>query len=46
MQLQAHALIKDALQSAARSLWAIEPPDIVLNQTPKIALGEKVKVGA
>jgi arginyl-tRNA synthetase len=40
MQLQVHGLIKDALQSAARSLWGIDPPDIVLNQTPRIALGE------
>src|SRR5687767_9630999 len=40
MQLQVHALIKDALQSAARSLWSIEPPEIVLNQTPRIDLGE------
>src|SRR5688572_20974211 len=40
MQLQAHALIKDALRSAIRSLWNVEVPDIVLNQTPKIEMGE------
>jgi arginyl-tRNA synthetase len=40
MQLQAHALIKDALRSAIRSLWNVEVTDIVLNQTPKIEMGE------
>ena len=40
MQLQAHALIKDALRSSIHSLWNIEVSDVVLNQTPKIELGE------
>src|SRR5688572_19879250 len=40
MQLHAHALIKDALRSAIRSLWNIEIDDVVLNLTPKIELGE------
>ena len=40
MQLQAHALIKDALRAAIRALWNIEVSDVVLNQTPKIELGE------
>jgi arginyl-tRNA synthetase len=40
MQLQVHTLIKDSLRSTIRSLWNIEPPAIVLNQTPKIELGE------
>ena len=40
MQLQVHALIKDALRSTMRSTWGIETEDVVLNQTPKIELGE------
>jgi arginyl-tRNA synthetase len=40
MQQQVHALIKDALRSAIRSLWNIEISDVVLNQTPKIEMGE------
>jgi len=40
MQLQTHALIKDALRSAILSLWNIEVSDVVLNQTPKVELGE------
>ena len=40
MQLQAHALIKDALRSTIRFLWDLEVGDVVLNQTPKIELGE------
>ena len=40
MQLQAHALIKDALRTTIRFLWELEVGDVVLNQTPKIELGE------
>src|SRR5436189_4574121 len=40
MQLQTHALIKDALRSSISSLWNIEVSDVVLNQTPKVDLGE------
>ena len=40
MQLQAHARIKEALRSSIHSLWNIEVSDVVLNQTPKIELGE------
>lgn len=40
MQLQVHALLRDAVQSTIRSLWNIEVTDVVLNQTPKIELGE------
>jgi arginyl-tRNA synthetase len=40
MQLHVHAHIKDKLRSAIRIKWDIEPPDIALNQTPKIELGE------
>src|SRR5215471_11863257 len=40
MQLQTHALIKDALRSTIRSLWQADVDDIVLNLTPKIELGE------
>ncbi len=40
MQLHVHARIKEKLRSAIQKLWNIEPPDIVLNQTPKIEMGE------
>ena len=40
MQLHVHARIKDKLRSTIQSLWNIEPPDVVLNQTPKIEMGE------
>lgn len=40
MQLQAHALIKDALRSSIRTLWNVEVTDVVLNQTPKFEFGE------
>jgi len=40
MQLHVHARIKEKLRATIQTLWNIEPPDIVLNQTPKIAMGE------
>jgi len=40
MQLHVHARIKEQLRSTIHTLWKIEPPDIVLNQTPKIEMGE------
>src|SRR6266850_4874350 len=40
MLLDLHARIKDVLRSTIRSQWNIEPPEIILNQTPKIELGE------
>src|SRR5690349_10805573 len=40
MLLDLNARIKDALRSVISSEWNIEPPDLVLNQTPKIELGE------
>src|SRR6185503_11239475 len=40
MLLDLHARLKDALRSMIRSQWSIEPPEIVLNQTPKVELGE------
>jgi arginyl-tRNA synthetase len=40
MQLQVHALLKDAVQSTIRSLWNLDVADVVLNQTPKIEFGE------
>ncbi|HET9943504.1 MAG TPA: arginine--tRNA ligase, partial [Terriglobia bacterium] len=40
MQLQSHALIKDALRSSIQSLWNIQIDDVVLNLTPKVELGE------
>jgi len=40
MLLDLHARLKDALRSLIRTQWNIESPDIVLNQTPKVELGE------
>src|SRR5262245_34557128 len=40
MLLDLHALLKDALRSTIRTQWNIESPEIVLNQTPKVELGE------
>src|SRR6266850_5058239 len=40
MLLDLHARIKDVLRSTIHSQWNIEPPEIILNQTPKIGLGE------
>lgn len=40
MLLDLHARLKDALRAAIRSQWNIDPPEIVLNQTPKIEFGE------
>src|SRR5262245_26360944 len=40
MQLQLHARIKERLTSTVRDKWNIDPPDVILNQTPKIELGE------
>jgi arginyl-tRNA synthetase len=40
MQLILHAHITEAVQSAAVRLWQIDPPEVVLNQTPKVELGE------
>ena len=40
MLLDLHARLKDALRSTIRTQWNIAPPEIVLNQTPKVELGE------
>lgn len=40
MLLDLHARLKDALRSTIRSHWGIEPPEIILNQTPKVEFGE------
>src|SRR5215813_6150770 len=40
MLLDLHVRLKDALRSTIRTQWNIEPPEIVLNQTPKVKLGE------
>src|SRR5262245_26895897 len=40
MLLDLHARLRNALRSTIRTQWSIEPPDIVLNQTPKVELGE------
>src|SRR3954462_7824637 len=40
MLLDLHARLKDALRSTIRTQWNIDPPDIVLNQSPKIEFGE------
>jgi len=40
MLLDLHVVLKDALRSTIRTQWNIDPPEIVLNQTPKVELGE------
>src|SRR5689334_1579259 len=40
MLLDMQARIKNALGTAITAKWNIESPEIVLNQTPKIELGE------
>src|SRR5579883_2532444 len=40
MLLDLHARLKEALRSTIRAQWNLDPPDIVLNQTPKIEFGE------
>src|SRR5262247_706868 len=40
MLLDLHARLRDALRSTIRAQCNIEPPEIVLNQTPKVNLGE------
>ena len=40
MPLDLHARVKDALRSTIQSRWNIDPPEIILNQTPKIEMGE------
>ncbi len=40
MQLELHAHIKEGIEAAVRSLWQIDPPEIILQQTPKVAFGE------
>src|SRR5215813_13343209 len=40
MLLDLQALLRDVFRATIRSQWNIDPPDIVLNQTPKIELGE------
>src|SRR6476646_9362669 len=40
MLLDLHTRLKDALRSTIRTQWNIEPPDILLNPTPKIECGE------
>lgn len=40
MLLDVHARIKDAIRSAIRFRWNIDPPEVVLSQTPKIEMGE------
>src|ERR1051326_780565 len=40
MLLGIHARIKDALESVIQTKWNMTPPEIVLNQTPKIEMGE------
>jgi len=40
MLLDVHARLKNNLRSTIRTQWNIEPPDIILNQTPKVELGE------
>src|SRR5438105_1592775 len=40
MLLDLQARLKDLLRSTIRSQWNIDSPEIVLNQPPKIDLGE------
>src|SRR5947208_12256301 len=40
MLLDLHARLRDALRSTIRTQWNIDPPEIVLHQTPKIEFGE------
>src|SRR5262249_515334 len=40
MLLDLHARLKHALHSTIRTQWNIDPPEVVLNQTPKVELGE------
>ena len=40
MLLDLQARLKDMLRSTIRAQWNVEPPDIVLNQTPKIEFDE------
>src|SRR5262245_44159702 len=40
MLLDVHARLRDVLRSTIRAQCNIEPPEIVLNQTPKVNLGE------
>src|SRR5436309_15359269 len=40
MLLDLHARLRDALRSTIRTQWNIDPPEIVLKQTPKIEFGE------
>src|SRR5712691_6979985 len=40
MLLDLQARLKDMLRSTIRAQWNMDPPEIVLNQTPKIDLGE------
>lgn len=38
--MNVHSQIREALRSAIQKLWEIDIPEIVLNQTPKIEMGE------
>jgi arginyl-tRNA synthetase len=40
MLLDLHARLKEGLRSTIRSNWGIDPPEIVLNQSPKTEFGE------
>jgi arginyl-tRNA synthetase len=40
MLLDIQARLKDTLRSTIRGRWNVEPPDIVLSQTPKVEFGE------
>src|SRR5213595_3305418 len=40
MLLDLHARLRDVLRTTIRTQWNIDPPEIVLNQTPKIEFGE------
>src|SRR5262249_24319063 len=46
MLLDLHARLKNSLRAMIRMHWNIEPPEIILNQTPKVELGELATAAA
>ncbi|HEX4996837.1 MAG TPA: arginine--tRNA ligase, partial [Terriglobia bacterium] len=40
MVLELHTRIREAIRAAIQSRWAIEPPEIALNLTPRVEMGE------
>jgi arginyl-tRNA synthetase len=40
MLLDLHAHLREALRTTIRTRWGIDSPEVILNQTPKVELGE------